>query len=202
MNIYNETEVLMLFRRGSGKKSGLYLDSKNKLHPHNVTNGGRQQHLYILDTEIKPQIGDWCVEKTDNGISVNIFQLFEINNKTGICRDKEGFPFIYDACKKVMATTDKNLIIEDGEDVIASASGFQLTYPMYAALPSIPNAWVINFINQYNIGNKITKVFVQYVSKCSVFSCDKMVLNGVNSICCGDKSNKVMVNSENEIIIK
>lgn len=60
MTIFKEADLLMLPSKdgNGGLKSGIYMDAAKKFHPHNVTNGGRQQHLYFLSPE-KIELNDW-----------------------------------------------------------------------------------------------------------------------------------------------
>jgi len=100
-------------------------------------------HLYILsDDEIKE--GDWYHNSIDNSI-------------------KQTSDWIYvSTCKKIIATTDKSLILHDNSKN-NKCFGTQLSGKCSHILPQIPTSFIQYFIEQYNNGNVITKVNVEYV---------------------------------------
>jgi len=101
------------------------------------------QHLYILsDDEIKE--GDWYHNSIDNSI-------------------KQASDWIYvSTCKKIIATTDTSLILHDNSKN-NKCFGTQLSGKCSHILPQIPTSFIQYFIEQYNNGNVITKVNVEYV---------------------------------------
>ena len=59
-----EIKVVMFPNNNGSYKSGIYIDSNKKLHTHNVTNGGRMQHLYFISDE-KTKDGDYYLDEYD-----------------------------------------------------------------------------------------------------------------------------------------
>lgn len=103
----------------------------------------KPQHLYILsDDEIKE--GDWYHNSIDNSI-------------------KQASDWIYvSTCKKIIATTNTSLILHDNSKN-NKCFGTQLSGKCSHILPQIPTSFIQYFIEQYNNGNVITKVNVEYV---------------------------------------
>jgi hypothetical protein len=70
----------------------------------------KYQHIYITsDEEIKK--GDWVIDDEQD-----IFQVLEINHTQGVLRS-DGFTYVIDVCKKIIFTTDQDLI-KDGIQAI------------------------------------------------------------------------------------
>jgi hypothetical protein len=64
------------------------------------------ENIYITnDEEIK--VGDWVIDDEQD-----VFQVLEINHTQGILRS-DGFTYVIDICKKIILTTDQDLI-KDG----------------------------------------------------------------------------------------
>ena len=128
---------------------GIYLSTatdsilKNKLEYCNFPYGKEthskiKQHLYILsDDEIKEW--DWYYWSVTNTIQKAI-------------KDSLGrLPKIEDGSKKIIATTDSSLrtgILQEGSRI--------------EHLPQLPQSFIEYFISQYNKGNIITEVMVEY----------------------------------------
>ena len=85
-----------------------YTNSRRKENSKNIQN----QNIYITSDE-KIKEGDWCIEGTDKTRKSKPFKVKEINDVSGICRDADGNPYVTDACKKIILTTDQDLI-KDG----------------------------------------------------------------------------------------
>lgn len=95
-----ECKVIMLSNNSKTYKSGLYLDSSNKLHHHNVTNGGKMQHLYITsDGEIKDN--DFALDTRNNTI------IKQHSGQEITLEDLQGGQIRY--VFKIIATTDTSL---------------------------------------------------------------------------------------------
>ena len=111
-------------------------------------------HLYILsDEEIKE--GDWFYFTNDNGENYYIHQCVK-SSLNSILKNK--------SAKKIIATNDKSLTI----DIIPS--GFKsgvgaLSHKQNINLPKIPQSFIEHFISEYNKGNIITEVMVEYENK-------------------------------------
>ena len=95
----------------------------------------QKQHLYILsDNEIKE--GDWYYDEENNIID----QLH-----------KNELPMSYD--EKVITSTDSSLL-----QLKSYKSGANINM----SLPSIPQSFIDLFVSEYNKGNKIKEVMVEY----------------------------------------
>lgn len=94
------------------------------------------QHIYItLDEEIKE--GDWYC------------------SPTGIVSQHNGTEKLPDGWKKIIATTDKSLKINLLEGIKHAPENWR-------ELPQIPQSFIEYFVDQYNKGNIITDIMVEY----------------------------------------
>lgn len=110
----------------------------SKINPHD---------LYILSNdEIKE--GDWVID-----IENNILFKVKEQGHSGLLRS-ETDSFIKDACRKVIAT---NTSLK-GKWLQTCFSGEEI----YEKLPQIPFLFIQYYIEQYNLGNVITEVEVEY----------------------------------------
>lgn len=110
---------------------------------HYVTNGDglSPQHLYILsDDEIKE--GDWCIELGFN----RIFQV----EKESLTKD-----YIKN-CKKIIATTNTSLGLSD-----VGKAGYFID-EFHPILPQPSQSFIEKYVTEYNKGNVITDVLVEY----------------------------------------
>ena len=103
------------------------------------------QHLYILSDE-KIKEGDWFVGFADGSIKPFVKQAdestVEINNWQ---LNKKG----HSSNKKIIATTDNTV-------------KFPERFPSFVTLPQIPQSFIEKFVEEYNKGNVITEVMVEY----------------------------------------
>jgi hypothetical protein len=131
------------------------------------TNGNeywRPQHLYILsDEEIKE--GDWfihpdssCFDKECKEVSIGGYEIKQVS--------KTDEHFVYHEVmaisksrniKKIIATTDKSfrlteIVKEDGN----------IKFPYITPLPQPSQSFIEHFVEEYNKGNIITEVMVEY----------------------------------------
>ncbi len=99
------------------------------------------QHLYVIsDDEIKE--GDWYYNS-----QVNI-----IIQTTKDTIDKVGGLRVFErSCKKIIATTDKSLKIDDRDYNSLGKSNLM-------PLPQIPESFIKHYIEEYNKGNIITTI--------------------------------------------
>ena len=112
------------------------------------------QHLYILsDEEIK--VGDWFVGFADGSIKPFVMQAdestVEINNWQ---LNKKG----YSSNKKIIATTDRSLKV-----FIHTTMAIDMD-DCYESLPQPSQSFIEKFVDEYNKGNVITEVMVEYES--------------------------------------
>jgi len=143
------------------KASKIWANSNKSLNCYNVVldneppreSPGTPQHLYILsDDKIKE--GDWCIYLgINNRNSIHIARTSNDNRRIyheiGVDPIKE-YGTIYGGLtpspheiKKIIATTDSNF---------SSLN-----------LPSIPQSFILKYVNEYNKGNKIEEVIVEYI---------------------------------------
>ena len=110
-----------------------------------INTSDKYQHIYILSDE-KIEKDDWYLSQ--DGKDIKISQ----------CQGKE-IPFL---SKKIIATTDTSLISinEQYFDVNKSRKSAVLEQK---TLPQIPQQFIQHYIEEYNKGNVITKVDVEYV---------------------------------------
>jgi len=171
---YQECDVVIL---ESSKPSNIVLNTLNnrllidydktlveKILPINAKN----QHLYILsDEEIKE--GDWRYD-------------FNFNKLTrGIGESKT---YIKKHCKKIIATTDSSLQIPD-------YNNYHIDYNPSKTLPQIPQQFIEHYINEFNKGNVISKVLVEF----NPFTPN----NGINLN--NGYHNSIEINQNNEISV-
>ncbi len=120
------------------------------------------QALYILSDE-EIQIGDYYVEHTQ--IKPDRYEIYQrtIDDVT------------IENSKKIIATTDTSLFIQTG-----GFNGF--TKYQEKDFPKISQSFIELFVSEYNKGNKLTKVFIEYKSKykkeCDCFKVD--ITDGCN----------------------
>jgi hypothetical protein len=121
--------------------------SGNKLSLKTKALQEESQHLYILsDEEIKE--GDWFVGFADGSIKPFVKQAdestVEINNWQ---LNKKG----HSSNKKIIATTNKSIILPE-------------RFPSFTYLPQPSQSFIEHFVDEYNKGNVITEVMVEYES--------------------------------------
>lgn len=143
--MYKKHSLILL---PTNEKSNIWLRNNKLKYNCSASSKINPQHLYILsDDKIKEN--DWFINLYSN----NIFQ-----NKNGYgvrLSDKyANYALDLETCKKIIATTNTSLKIEfkDGR-----MNGVQTK-----RLPQIPFLFVQHYIEQYNLGNVITEVEVEY----------------------------------------
>lgn len=118
------------------------------------------QHLYVIsDDEIK--VGDWFLTDDRNSKSENngnpIWKLLKcdsITNKWIESNSEKGIGYNPDWSKKIIATTDDLWVKEP----ILNQLGHFNNYP----LPQPSQQFIQKYIEEYNKGNVITDVLVEY----------------------------------------
>ena len=150
----------------------------------------KHQHLYIIsDDEIKE--GDWCLID---------------NNKVGKRTNKQTYPNCTDGeshlcyyyiingeersyhvihCKKIIATTDTSLLIDTyinqgdtvkGDLIIKRGSDYTTGLKGRINLPQLSEQFIQKYIEEYNRGNIISDVLVEY----ELISNEEYFLNTIN----------------------
>ncbi len=124
----------------------LHLVSKNDSSSYNKTT--TQQYLHILsDEEVKED--DWCI--LNSGKYINIV----CKNKHGIIGSVIGSKeFIATHCKKIIATTNPELTINIKVNGHTDGTNY--------FLPQIPQHFIESYIKEYNDGNPIKEVMIEY----------------------------------------
>ena len=136
----------------------------------NINNYSKEmyQHLYITsDEEIKE--GDWCAYlfANDGNSDHRIIKATKSNTAS-----------IQEWWHKIIATTDSVLIFNQKD--------FPVTVPIF---PQIPQSFISLYIEEYNKGNKIEKVEVEYEE-------------ATNQVPNGKTINWLKINPDNTISIK
>lgn len=139
ISIGNKSNIMDFHQFLFGKKEGIY-------------NNHTFQHLYILSDDDTKE-GDWCIDKYNQ-----IWQFLD-NCLIGFDADKnkrfrtdnvEGHKV-----KKIIATTDESLEIR-----FENHNDFDSIFK----LPRPSDSFIRKFIEEYNKGNQITKVLVEYIN--------------------------------------
>jgi len=160
------------------------------------TLGHNPQHLYILsDEEIKE--GDWIYHTLDDK-PIKATDEWFINGIKNLKKDLErtrehGY-------KKVIATTDKSL-----EENIGWIRIKKEKREIFQPLPQPSQSFIKKFVTEYNKGNIIEEIMVEYNCLTSVkfgimdLSSYDLIKNRGDSLCIEDK---LKVSSDNTITIK
>jgi len=108
------------------------------------------QHLYFLSDEEEIKEGDWCYDKVLNVI----FQTDEHTDFKYI--NQTDMVFVFNNVLKIIATTDDSLAIPyDGKTPISENwGGYKLPQPS--------QSFIEKYVEEYNNGNVITEVRVEY----------------------------------------
>ena len=170
-----QCKVVMLPTNQKAKEGMIYLKPKigifNEIASENHNNGVydcKPQHLYIIsDDEIKE--GDWCINTGGNIKDSFPFRVTKevMNNK-----------FI----KKIIATTDSSLEINSNFDynhLLPNKNDFRFY------LPQPSEQFIQKYIEEYNRGNIITDVLVEYgkeyVDEKDAYGYNKLKINPKNN---------------------
>lgn len=185
MEQFKRAKVIML---PTNKKSNIYsnllIKSITSIYKHNRNDDFINQHLYIIsDDEIKEN--DWCLETNKNSTQYNtIFKCHNDENK-GYINSIEACNN-YSATKKIISTTDTSLIISGNVDV----------QPMIQSrmLPQPSQQFIEKYIEEYNKGEVITDVLVEYEltgNLNSIINSDSIVYNNILKI--NSKDNTITI---------
>lgn len=113
-----------------------FYNNKLFIFPSGKSNN-KAQHLYILSDE-ETKEGDWV----KHGLIDIVYQVNKDNYEATI----------HNKSKKIIATTDNTI-------------KFPERFPPFVTLPQIPKSFIEVFISEYNKGNIITDVMVEYEDK-------------------------------------
>ena len=146
----------------------------------NIKTPTQLQHLYIIsDDEIK--LFDCVYNNKENIVE-------QINSKTQLIfvleENKENQTF-----KKIIATTDTSLLIDTyinqgdtvkGDLIIKRGSDYTTGLKGRINLPQPSQQFIQKYIEEYNKGNVITDVLVEYIPDFNSCFCTKDICNGNN----------------------
>lgn len=142
-------------------------------------------NLYVLSDET-PKAKDYFE------VNNTIHKCIGLHKVSGDIESNNGLCYDISKCKKVIATTDKSLVIKYDErftDVIVNGKSSN------TQLPQIPQSFVEHFITEYNKGNIITEVFIEYEQAYEDFlENEEFILRPTHSF--------IKVNQDNTINIK
>lgn len=120
---------------------------ENKQVANTINSSVKGYHLYIIsEDEIKES--DWFIDTTNNHIIKALFTPLP------------------DDCKKIIATTNKDLVTRYDErfkDVTINNNSLN------QLLPQIPQQFIEQYITEYNQGNIISDVLVEYIQSADSF---------------------------------
>lgn len=140
MSTFKKTKVVMLTT--NEKASSLSVLNSGKLNYGAEAMSSintKLQHLYFLsDEEIKE--GDWCVDK----------------HKVVFKQETDKIFSEFTGSKKIIATTDKSLMWHDKTPIGENVNG------LWKILPQPSQSFIEKFVEEYNKGNVITEVMVEY----------------------------------------
>lgn len=145
--MFEKCKVVML---PTNQKTSIFLSKRdNRLHywfkgntPNNVDN---YQHLYIL-SHSKIKKGDWCIMLDDLG---NVFS----SKPQQFLGEKENHS-LNNNLRKIIATTD-------------TLSDYKAGIEAGLFLPQSSESFIKEYVEEYNKGNVITKVVVEYEKQCT-----------------------------------
>lgn len=147
--MYKQHQVVLV----ATNQSKLFIFKNNQLYWDSIGERTTQlnqspQHIYLLSEE-KIEVGDWVYSIRDRWIKqcVNPMPVFEqaLN------------------CKKIIASTDKSLSIDIIPTGFKSGVG-ALSHKQTKPLLQIPQSFIKYFITEFNKGNVIDKVNVEYIN--------------------------------------
>lgn len=120
------------------------------------------QHLYFLSDE-KIKEGDWIIVNNEDVIQMK--SSYD-NDMTGediwVGDSLNGYATYKDNCKKIIATTDKSLTFHYTplDRICKTCNGLCKGY--ITSLPQPSQSFIKKFVEEYNKGNIITEVMVEY----------------------------------------
>ena len=145
-------------------------------------------HLYIIsDDEIKK--GDWVIEYQPKD---NLGELHQIHNEYVLSPNIQ---------KKVIATTDDSLYYKNNSKNPKQYMGSYISMSLGENLPRPSQQFIQKFVEEYNRGNIIEDVFVEYEEydnqcdglSCNICSCDPSKPDLVEKLKINSKNNTIII---------
>ena len=202
MEQFKNANVVMLATENNYQ--GIYLSpvpSINKIHywDKRISNSYIAQHLYITSSnEISSgEENVWYFDSNFNKVTKWIGESDTYVNKW---------------FKKIIATTDKSLTIDEKTGVIDESNGVEEIIKHY--LPQPPKEWIEHFIGEYNSSRIIKEILIEYNEPCCKCDTSEKVINclynvgDVEGSCSAPNLNNdfyglnIKINSDNTINIK
>lgn len=149
--MFKNAQVVML---PTNEKAMLHLSKGNKLTCNHCNPKGdidwQSQHLYIvLNDIIKDK--DWYLNSNNQLFQCGVHASEEVCKGTG--------------CMKVIATTDTEISIKRGQHNIGEISRKIMIPTETVILPNPSNSFIKKYVEEYNKGNIITNIMVEYEDK-------------------------------------
>ena len=156
-NVKRECKVIMLATKNR-EISNIGILNNDKLYCSNIKEFGfKPQHLYIIsDDEI--ELNDWVYNSTDN-------ILLQFNNLTGcILANQQKEKYGNKTYHKVIATTNNKISINLGKEkwVAPTNSTYDQIYTRLCPFPQPSQQFIEKYVEEYNKGNVIDRVMVEY----------------------------------------
>jgi len=139
---YQEYEIVLLDSDHTGL-IGKYYDTNRLVlrTPYDIPRGTNMSLYIISNDDIKQN--NWIY-------NINTREIIQCIGK-GSLRD----------WRKIIATNDYNLRIEEDTKLINRSGETIGIYPMLKVLPKIPESFIEDYVTEYNKGNVISKVMVE-----------------------------------------
>ena len=150
-------------------------------------------HIYFTsDDEIKR--GDYCILDNEEVIQVDEIKTGNLGKViVSISSEKGSVVHSYDLCKKIIATTNNSLRTNSIYNIIRiflhhysfDAGIFgnkskKIKLAQIFEIPKPPQSFIKNYIEEYNKGNVITNVLIEYeITKSEVFYSNDVPCNSI-----------------------
>lgn len=116
-------------------------------------------NLYITSNE-KIKEGDWCL--IDNNVGQSKGYLVLKCKKTDTSSGWYYFEgFKTGRCKKIIATTDNSLVVENNTETIVENGGFKYEHPVFKSLPKPSKQFIEKWVEEYNKSNIVTEALIE-----------------------------------------
>lgn len=162
---YQEVEVVMIATKQ--RHSDIELDETLQLATHKGYVNKNGQHLYIISNEDIKE-GDWYVSyMLDISDLSNILTVPDTIKKANFNNTNKFIIELYSKyCKKIIATTDESLKIDNDitnqTSVIWDKRDIERVIVGSKSLPKPSDSFISKYIEEYNAGRTIANVLVEY----------------------------------------